>query len=75
MGVQYLPVVWCNHKIHSFGKNQSRVVKRQADWQKFFEQVGANEIWRCWWKTPTSASSGDIFGENNNMGKKLFVKG
>jgi hypothetical protein len=39
-GARYLPVVWCNHKIHSFGKNQSRVVKGQADWEKFFEQVG-----------------------------------
>jgi hypothetical protein len=27
MGAQYLPVVGCNHKIHSFGKIQSRVVK------------------------------------------------
>jgi hypothetical protein len=47
-GAQTLPVVWCNHKIHSFSKNQSRVVKGQADWQKFFEQVGAKEIWSCW---------------------------
>ena len=44
-GARYLPVVWCNLKIHSFSKNQSRVVKGQADWEKFFEQVGANEIW------------------------------
>jgi hypothetical protein len=27
MGAQTLPVVSCNHKIHSFGKIQSRVVK------------------------------------------------
>jgi hypothetical protein len=42
---QTLPVVWCNHKIHSFSNNQSRVVKGQDDWEKFFEQVGTNEIW------------------------------
>jgi hypothetical protein len=48
-------------------------VRGQADWQQFFEQVGANEIWRCWWKTPTSASSGEIFGENNNKGKVFFL--
>jgi hypothetical protein len=48
IGAQTLPVVWCNHKIHSFDKTQSRFVKGQADWQKFFEQVGASEIWRCW---------------------------
>ncbi len=44
-GAKSLPVVWCNHKIHSFDKTQSRFVKGQADWQKFFEQVGASEIW------------------------------
>jgi hypothetical protein len=52
-GARYLPVVWCNLKIHSFSKNQSRVVKGQADWEKFFEQVGANEIRSCLGKTPT----------------------
>jgi hypothetical protein len=48
IGGQTLPVVWCNHKIRSFGKIQSRVVKGQTDRQKFFEQVGANQILRCW---------------------------
>jgi hypothetical protein len=70
-GARYLPVVWCNLKIHSFSKNQSRVVKGQADWEKFFEQVGANEIRSCWWKTSTAAAAGLIFGENTNMDKEV----
>jgi hypothetical protein len=44
------PCLWfgVTNNIHSFGKIQSRVVKGQADWEKFFGQVGTNEIWRCW---------------------------